>query len=238
MQLGLDFGVRADVAEIRARLRDRIGDLQAGPARTPIGQLVKSMISSRTRDPVSLDAYGRLSRAYGGWSAVAAARADDVRALICDVTFPDVKSRHLILALRTIAAGRPDFDLGFLGGWPVPQSLGWLEALPGVGRKVSASVLNFSTLGLPAFVIDSHVLRVLRRFGLASPRADTVAAYQAIMAATAGWRATELAQLHLLLKRLGQTLCRADRACCGPCPLRARCGGARAAVHPERPGPD
>lgn len=223
MQMAFGFGATEDIAWMQDRLRLRFG--RPGPivARTPIGQLVKSSISGRTRDEVSLNAYRRLVATYQDWSDLAGAPADDIEAVIADVTFPDVKARHLGEALRAIAASHPDYDLAFLGRLGVARALAWLERLPGVGRKVAASTLNFSTLDMPAFVIDTHILRILRRFGFVRVKADTRAAYDAVMAMLATWSAADLAEFHVLTKRLGQTVCRVDHADCRLCPIARRC---------------
>ncbi len=226
MQLAFGFGADEDLAWVRDQLRCRFGLPSPALARTPIGQLVKSMISSRTLDETSRGAYERLIETYMGWSALAKAPAGDIETVIGDVTFPDVKARYLEQALPAIAAVQPDFDLAFLAYLGVGGALAWLERLPGVGRKVSASTLNFSTLNMPAFVIDSHILRILRRFGFVRGKADTRTSYDAVMSVSRGWSADDLAELHILMKRLGQTICRADRAGCRDCPIRQRCQGA------------
>lgn len=226
MQMAFDFGAVADMAWVRDQLRVFFGRPDRLAARAPIGQLVKSLISNRTLDEVSLAAYQRLVEAYPECPALAAASTGDVEALIGDVTFPDVKARHLGDALRFIGARHPDFDLGFLGRLSVAEALAWLERLPGVGRKVSASTLNFSTLEMPAFVVDTHILRVLSRYGFIRNTADTWTAYEAVMAASPRWSAAELAELHILMKRLGQTICRHGRPRCHDCPIRRRCKAA------------
>jgi len=230
MQMTFDFGAVADIAWVRNQLKLFFGRLDRISLRSPIGQLVKSSISNRTLDEVSLAAYQRLIEAYPEWSALAAAPTGDVEALIGDVTFPIGKARKLGDALRDIEARHPDFDLNFLGRLSVAEALAWLERLPGVGRKVSASTLNFSTLSMPAFVVDMHVLRVLSRYGFVRARADTRNAYDAVMAACPRWSAAELIELHILMKRLGQTICRHDHARCRDCPIRRRCKTAAASA--------
>ncbi len=228
MQMSLGFGADQDLEWVRDRLRSRFGRPDAILVRTPVGQLVKSSISGRTRDEVSLAAYHRLVEAYPDWSDLARATAADIEAVIADVTFPDVKARYVRDALRAIAARHPDFDLAFLGAQSVAKALAWLERLPGVGRKVSASTLNFSTLRMPAFVVDTHILRILRRFGFVRSKADIRTAYDATMATLCDWSAADLAELHVLMKHLGQTICRADHACCRDCPINQRCHAATA----------
>lgn len=237
MQGAFDFGAVGEIAWVRDQLVSRFGPARSISVRTPIGQLVKSSISGRTRDEVSAAAYHRLVVAYPEWSDLADAAIEDIEAFISDVTFPDVKARHLRDALHIIAADRPDFDLAFLGQLGVARALEWLERLPGVGRKVSASTLNFSTLRMPAFVVDSHVLRVLRLFGFVRSKADTRTAYDAVMTIAHDWSAADLAELHIVMKRLGQTICGAEHADCRNCPI-GRCCQASALATRSRVVPE
>ncbi|MDB5736906.1 MAG: endonuclease, partial [Sphingomonas bacterium] len=70
------------------------------PRRTPIGQLVKSLISSRTRDAVSLAAYRSLRERFGSAAGIAAAPVAAVETVIARVTFADVKAPRLVETLR------------------------------------------------------------------------------------------------------------------------------------------
>jgi endonuclease-3 len=49
----------------------------------------------------------------------------------------------------------------------VPQSFEELEALPGVGHK-TASVVMSQAFGVPAFPVDTHIHRLMHRWGLSS----------------------------------------------------------------------
>ena len=49
----------------------------------------------------------------------------------------------------------------------VPQSFEELEALPGVGHK-TASVIMSQAFGVPAFPVDTHIHRLMTRWGLTS----------------------------------------------------------------------
>ncbi len=83
--------------------------------------------------------------------------------------------------LQRILDLRGDFDLDFLGELLVEQAMAWLQRLDGVGLHVAAAVLNFSTLRRPSMVVDTHVWRVARRYGLAGGRADPDAVRRPIM---------------------------------------------------------
>lgn len=223
MQFAFDFGVPTDISLMREELRSAFDGYQPHNIREPIGQLVKSMISSRTKDEISLEAYQKLIGCYPRWNELAGAPVAGIERAINDVTHAKDKASYVKDALDLIARDHPDFDLSFLKAFPVPEALAWLRALPGVGPKVAASTLNFSTLAMPAFVVDTHVLRVLRCYGVVGPRADIATAYDAVMAAVPDWTAFELSEFHVLTKRLGQLFCRFDNPNCSECPVRQGC---------------
>lgn len=224
MQTFFEFAAPSDdVPLMRDRLRAAFRGYRPHNIREPVGQLLKSMISSRTKDAVSLRSYESLVGSYPSWLDLAQASTGNIERAIRDVTFAPEKAAHIKEALRLVALISPDFDLSWLKQRPVPQALEWLETLPGVGRKVAASTLNFSTLAMPAFVVDTHVIRVLARFGIVGVRADTITAYAAVMARVPHWSAHELSEFHVLIKQLGQTHCRFEHADCHLCPLRGIC---------------
>lgn len=203
--------------------------------RTALGQLVKSMLSGRTRDAVSIGAYDALVARFPTPRLLATALAAEIEAVVAPVTFAADKAAHIAAALRTIERERPDFDLAFLAERPLADALVWLERLPGVGRKVSASALNAGTPALPVMIVDTHVLRVLQRLGFVGAAADYRVASEAVTAAMPDWSGDDFLLFHIALKRLGQTTCRWDVPGCGRCPLSADCPTAsRPANRPNR----
>lgn len=222
MQLPLDLGQTRAMESARNRLRRHFGVLHY-TRRDSVGQLVKSIISGRTKDGISRAAYDALARRYCDWNQLADAEPKDIQRIIARVTFSDAKATWLSAALRIIRARVGALDLEFLRDWPVELALAWLENLPGVGRKVSASALNFSTLRKPALVIDSHALRVLQRLHFVPPDADIETAFETVMPTLAEWNADDISELHCLLKTLGQMHCKHARPDCAACPLNVLC---------------
>lgn len=223
MQSRLDLGMSDEIERVRNRLCGVFGRLRDAVRLPPIDQFVRSFIGSRTLDPVSFRAFGNLVHRFPRWGDLAVAPSATIERTIFEVTFADVKAARLGPALRLIAAEHPDFSLEFLRSRRVTDALAWLERLPGVGRKIASSTLNFSTLDMPVFVVDSHVLRVLQRYGFVGPKVDPAGAQEAVMVATAGWSGEDLAELHSLLKMLGQTACGDRKRHCERCPLQPRC---------------
>jgi endonuclease-3 len=233
MQESFGFGA-GEIGRWREQLTRRFGPLAAVPRRTPIGQLVKSLISSRTRDAVSLAAFHRILVRWPRPGGLAAASPSQVEREIGIVTFADVKAVNLVETLRMIEAAHPDFDLAFLGALRVEDALAWLERHPGVGRKVAAATLNASTLGRPVFIVDSHVHRVLQRLGFVGGKASPRAASELVTASASSLSADDLLELFARMKRLGQTICRFEEPHCALCPLADCCRTASKHVTPPR----
>lgn len=213
---------------VHVRLAARFG--RPGPWRhlEPVDQLVMGLVGGRTRGEESLAAFSALRKRFRTWEAVRDAPGSAVTTAIAPVNFAERKSPLLQGALRAITAMRRRIELDFLERMPVEPALAWLERLPGVGRKVSAATLNFSTLRMRALVVDTHHLRVARKLGLVRPRATQAEAYRRLMPRLPiSWGAARLDDHHQLMKRLGQTICRADGSRCFECPLSDLCPSAR-----------
>ena len=220
------------VADLRERLLADYGPFREGRGRSPLDQLVKAMISARTDDGASAAAFGRLAlRAGGDWTRLVAIEANDVEALLGPlVSFAGTKAGWLLAALRQILEERGALSLAFLADMAVEDAVAWLTRLPGIGLHGAAFVLNASSLRRAVMVIDTHVLRVVRRYGLVSADATAKEAFEAIMAtAPAHWNGEDFHEFHWLLKRTGQLACTHAVARCGICPLKAVCAEGRKA---------
>jgi endonuclease III len=223
MQETLSFGQTNDLLSLRDSLRPVFGEIRDEWRLDPVAQFVRSFIGSRTYDRTSWQAFERLTARYADWDAVADAPVSDIEAALGDVTFADKKARELREALRKIRVRAGAIELDFLAELQVETALHWLEQIPGVGRKIAAATLNFSVLGRRAFVVDVHVIRVLRRFGFVKPNAGTREVYDAVMAAAGRFDAEALYELHWYLKRLGQKACTHFQAACASCALSQSC---------------
>ena len=223
MQPIFPFRQATDLVSIRKRLVARFGKIRVEERPDPVSQFVGSFIGSRTYDWKSWDAFVRLVRRYPSWDAVADAPVADIEATLEGVTFSEKKAPELRQALQAIRASFGQINLDFLKHHSVDQALNCLEKIHGVGPKIAAATLNFSTLRARAFVVDTHVLRLLRRFGFVGVRADTKVTYDAVMAAADGLDADDLFELHWQMKSLGQTVCMHTQALCSSCPLSDIC---------------
>jgi endonuclease-3 len=100
----------------------------------------------------------------------------------------------------------------------VPESREELMALPGVGRKTANVVLS-NAFGQPALAVDTHVLRVSNRLGLARGK-DPLKVEEQLCQLLPNklW-----GQAHHWLIWHGRKICKAQKPLCGECALRGRC---------------
>jgi endonuclease III len=100
----------------------------------------------------------------------------------------------------------------------VPQTLEALTTLPGVGRKTANMVLG-NAFGVPAIAVDTHVLRVSNRLGLADSD-DPAKVEAALMRQVAQDQWTAFGNALILH---GRETCTARKPRCPECVLRAVC---------------
>lgn len=238
MQLLLDLDERPRrLAEIHRRLQRHFGPLGRFLQLDPVSQLVMGLVGGRTRTAVSKAAFEALLGRFGHWEAVRDAPVGEIQRVIQDVTFAELKAPRLKATLTAITGAHGGLTLEGLGCMALEDALAWLERLPGVGRKVAAATLNFSTLRKPALVIDTHHLRVLRRLGFLGGRDNLKQAYDRVMPLLPpDWRAADLDEHHQLMKLLGQTNCRHRTPLCQSCPLQDLCPSASGGHERGRPG--
>jgi endonuclease-3 len=88
--------------------------------------------------------------------AMAALSVDEIAAIIRPCGLTPMKSKGIHQFSKMIME---------LHGGEVPQSFDALEAMPAVGHK-TASVVMSQAFGVPAFPVDTHIHRLMYRWGL------------------------------------------------------------------------
>jgi endonuclease-3 len=224
MRPGLQFDSDPLLPRVRTRLRAIFGDLRPGERLSPLDQLVRSELGGRTLDEISWTAFYLLKARFPDWNDAIAAGPAAVEVLIADVTRAHAKAVWLVEALTTIKAWQGELSLDFIGGLPTEAAFRKLRNLMGVGPKVAASVLNFSTFARPVLVVDTHVARVAHRLGLVAAVQDLDRAHRELTEILdPAWDADDLYELHRLMKRHGQETCHALVPGCKSCALADLC---------------
>src|SRR3989344_1471751 len=121
----------------------------------PYKTLVSTLLSSRTRDEVTLEASKRLFKEAPNIRKLQQLNSETIQQLIFPVGFYKTKSKHLKLLARTVLAR-------YSG--KVHKTREELMFLPGVGRKTANLTLN-RAFGIPAIAVDTHVHRISNLLG-------------------------------------------------------------------------
>lgn len=121
----------------------------------PYKTLVSTLLSSRTKDEVTLLASQRLFKIAPSINKLSNLNEKTIAKKIYPVGFYKTKARHLKKLAEII---KKDFQ------GRIPYNRKDLQRLPGVGRKTANLVLN-RAFGFPAIAVDTHVHRISNLLG-------------------------------------------------------------------------
>jgi endonuclease III len=142
--------------------------------------------------------------------SLAATEPESVEPLIRSTGFFRAKAKSIVGFARALVQDH---------GGQLPRSVPAMTKLPGIGRKTANVVLGHAYGINEGIAVDTHVLRVTNRLGLAKGD-DPLKVEAQLMALVpqARWtRTTDLFIFH------GRKICDARRPACGSCPLFALC---------------
>ena len=233
MQLPLDDPRTNQLTRIHAALIGEFGRIERPDGRRldPVWTLVQGVIGAQTKTAISNASTDAVRATYGTWEAVARADLSGLERVLGNQTFPQVAAQRLQACFTEIIRQRGLVDLRHLSNLPDVEAMAWLEALPGVGRKIAAGVMNTSVFARRQIVIDGHHRRVMQRTGIVPSRADTARTYDTLMPLLpVDWSAADIDEHHLLIKRLGQVHCRPAAPHCHACPIVSDCATGRSKV--------
>ena len=176
---------------------------------TPFQLLVATVLSAQTTDVMVNKVTPGLFARYPDAAALAGAPREELEELLRPTGYYRAK---------TDAVLRLSADLVARFGGDVPNRLKDLVTLPGVGRKTANVVLG-DAFGIPGITVDTHVGRLVRRFGWTEEE-DPVKAEHAIGALFPRRDWTTLS--HVVIFH-GRRTCHARRPACGACPVARWC---------------
>lgn len=221
---------RSRALAVHQRLAGLYGARPPRSALDAVAELVSTILSQNTNDRNRDRAYEQLRARFPSWEAVRDAPVEEVAAAIRTAGLAQIKAPRIQAALRRISAERGAITLDFLADWPLEKARAWLTAMDGIGPKTAAIVLLFA-FGRPAFPVDTHIYRVVRRLGLVLPNASRERAHVVMEGLLPP--ATYYAA-HLNLIRHGRETCHPQRPACARCILRDLCPHGQSQDREER----
>ena len=106
----------------------------------------------------------------------------------------------------------------------VPGTMEELTSLPGIGRKTANLILG-DIYGQPAYVCDTHCIRITGRLGLTDGSKDPLQVERQLRAILPPEESSDFCHRMVLF---GRDTCTARSPKCQGCPLRADCAAAKA----------
>jgi endonuclease-3 len=174
---------------------------------TPFRVLVSVLISSRTKDPVTLGASRRLFAVADTPKKMAALGETAIAKLIYPVGFYRQKAKNVMEICRRLGQVEE-----------IPDTIEGLTSLPGVGRKTANLVLALA-FNRPAIAVDTHVFRISRRLEWARGNTpDQVESELAVIFERNQWN-----RVNRILVGFGQTICKPLNPDCPHCPVKREC---------------
>jgi endonuclease-3 len=203
--------VRARALEIQRRLTALYPDAHCElDYRNAFELAVATILSAQCTDKRVNLVTPELFRRWPTPEALAKARRSEIEAVIKSTGFFRNKAKSLSGLAKALVKEH---------GGEVPRELGALVKLPGIGRK-TANVILGNAFGLnEGVVVDTHVLRLSKRFGL-TRATDAVKVERALMPL---FQRESWAMLSHLFIWHGRRICDARRPRCGECPLADVC---------------
>ena len=145
----------------------------------------------------------------------AQAEPEEVEPYIRSCGFFHVKARDLVGCARQLIER---FD------GKVPGTMEELTSLPGVGRKTANLILG-DVYHQPAYVCDTHCIRITGRLGLTDGSKDPLQVERQLRAILPPEESSDFCHRMVLF---GRDVCTARSPKCENCPLRADCAAAKA----------
>jgi len=215
---------RNRATEILHILQDNFSiPLWASSTSEPFQTLIITVLSQATNDKNTARAFENLSRRFSITpEALDKASVEEIEKAIRVGGLYRNKSR-VIKAISRVILEQFRGSLDFIRSLPFDEARKTLLSIPGVGPKTADVVLLFCA-GKPTIPIDTHVNRVSKRLGLASPKASYEEARQVLEVL---YPPEEYLPVHLLLISLGRKYCKARKPLCKPCPVNRLCPSKR-----------
>jgi endonuclease-3 len=195
----------------------------------PLDGLILTILSQNTNDRNRDRAYQRLKERFPDWEAVLEAGSAALEDSIRVAGLGRTKSRRIIQLLEDLKCNQGKITLEGLRYLPPQEAEKALLAIPGVGKKTARCILLFE-LDVPAFPVDTHVLRVTRRIGWVPQRATAARVHDILQGIVPP---AAMHSLHLNLIHLGRTVCRPRNPRCPECPIHLWCQYGGGELSPE-----
>jgi len=168
------------------------------------------MLSAQTTDASVNKVTRKLFSKYDSIESIAKADIKDIENTIKEIGLYKNKARNVIETCKILHDNFKD---------KVPSDKKILQELPGVGNK-TAGVIRAEIFKIPDLPVDTHVMRVSKRLGLAEDSDEPIEIEQKLkkIIPEERWIKTHHQFIHF-----GRYFCKAMKPCCENCKLKEIC---------------
>ena len=201
---------KKDINEVLDLLLELYPDARAELDFTnPFELLIATILSAQCTDVQVNKTTAKLFNDYKTPEDYLTMSEEDLGRRIYSCGFYKTKSKNILETCRILIA---EYNS------QVPDTIEELMKLPGVGKK-TANVVVSNAFGVPAIAVDTHVLRVSNRIGLADSKnvEDTEVDLMNNIDRDMWTKAHHLIIFH------GRRICKARGPLCHECPIRPYC---------------
>ena len=197
------------IQQARAKDPTTLQEISDSTNSDPFRVLIATVLSHRTKDPVTAMASSRLFARFRNAQELARADPRTISRLIKPVGFYRTKSKTVKKLAKIILK---DYD------GRVPDDMNILLTLPSVGRKTANCVLVYG-FKRPAIPVDTHLHRIFNRLGVVQTETPEETEEQLTKVVDK----KDWLPLNEVFVKFGQIICKPIGPKCPTCPLTDRC---------------
>ncbi|MFH1443748.1 MAG: endonuclease III [Candidatus Micrarchaeota archaeon] len=210
--------LRAKIIRINRLLDKEYGSEK--PWKLPsIDALVNVILSQNTNDVNSGKAFRKLKRRFKNWDELLNSPEREIAKAIKEGGLANIKAKRIRTVLRQIKEKTGKLDLDFLSDYSPADARNYLMQFDGIGPKSAAVIVAFA-FGKPAFPIDTHIFRVIKRIPLIPEKMSYGKAHEFMEEAVPDKLKIPL---HVQVIMLGRKICKAQKPLCSECVLNGMC---------------
>jgi endonuclease-3 len=211
--------LEAKVKRITFFLENQYGVPRRKTSGNPLDILIETVLSQNTNDQNRDKAYQRLKARFPRWEDVLQGRTKSIVSAIQPGGLAEQKARRIREILYWIKKREGRLSLSFLKKMDTEEIRKTMEVLKGIGPKTVHCLLLFG-LGREAFPVDTHILRIGKRFGFIPEQMGAEKAHLWMRDLIPKQKSLSL---HLNLIRLGREVCKARTPHCDICFVNEEC---------------
>lgn len=213
-------GEHLSVRPVTRALVAKFGRRTLGNKRNPFNELLFIILSSKTPPERYKLTYRALKDKYPSADRLARAKPAVIASVIEMGGLAEKKARQISAIARTLVNEFGHVTLRPLARMTDRQAEVFLDALPGIGKKMARCVLMYS-LDRPVFPVDAHCFRISQRLGWISK--DATLSDRVADELQTGTPPRLRRDLHVGMILLGREYCQPLRMRCTECPLLIYC---------------